>query len=60
MSAVISGSFILLPMAAFAVAWWLTGRFRRYAVARSLLDVPNARSSHAIATPRGGGSYKRF
>jgi len=24
-------------------------------MARSLLDVPNARSSHAVATPRGGG-----
>ncbi|MDA8165662.1 MAG: glycosyltransferase family 4 protein [Desulfobacteraceae bacterium] len=28
---------------------------RRYALARSLLDVPNGRSSHSIPTPRGGG-----
>ncbi len=36
-------------------AWWLTGRVRRYAVASRLIDVPNARSSHVMATPRGGG-----
>lgn len=33
----------------------LTGLARRYALARSILDVPNARSSHAVPTPRGGG-----
>ncbi|MEO6407247.1 MAG: glycosyltransferase family 4 protein [Burkholderiaceae bacterium] len=33
----------------------LTGAVRRYAQATSLLDVPNARSSHAVPTPRGGG-----
>jgi Fuc2NAc and GlcNAc transferase len=38
-----------------ALAWWLTGAMRRYALARQLLDVPNARSSHTTPTPRGGG-----
>ncbi|WP_148717335.1 MraY family glycosyltransferase [Chitinolyticbacter meiyuanensis] len=33
----------------------LTGLLRRYALARSLMDVPNERSSHVIPTPRGGG-----
>lgn len=33
----------------------LTGLIRRYALARELMDVPNARSSHSIPTPRGGG-----
>ncbi len=33
----------------------LTGWVRRLAVAHGVLDVPNERSSHAIATPRGGG-----
>lgn len=33
----------------------LVGVLRRYAVARSLMDVPNARSSHTAPTPRGGG-----
>lgn len=32
-----------------------TGMLRRYAIARSVLDVPNARSSHTVPTPRGGG-----
>lgn len=33
----------------------LTGRIRKYALARSLMDIPNARSSHSVPTPRGGG-----
>ena len=44
-----------LTLAVFLSAWWLTGRVRRYAVASRLIDVPNARSSHVLATPRGGG-----
>ncbi|WP_404359059.1 glycosyltransferase family 4 protein [Methylotuvimicrobium sp. KM1] len=39
----------------FALSYWLTGWFRRYALTKSLLDVPNARSSHVVPTPRGGG-----
>jgi Fuc2NAc and GlcNAc transferase len=33
----------------------LTGLMRRYALSRQLLDRPNERSSHSVATPRGGG-----
>lgn len=33
----------------------LTAALRRYALARSIMDIPNARSSHAVPTPRGGG-----
>jgi Fuc2NAc and GlcNAc transferase len=33
----------------------LTAALRRYALAHSLLDIPNARSSHSVPTPRGGG-----
>ena len=33
----------------------LTGCLRRYALAASLIDIPNARSSHQLPTPRGGG-----
>lgn len=33
----------------------LTGALRRYALSRSLMDIPNARSSHSVPTPRGGG-----
>ncbi len=33
----------------------LTAALRRYALAKSLMDIPNARSSHTVPTPRGGG-----
>ncbi|WP_339429546.1 glycosyltransferase family 4 protein [Pseudomonas taetrolens] len=33
----------------------LTGALRRYALANQLIDTPNARSSHTVPTPRGGG-----
>ncbi len=33
----------------------LTGLVRRYALALNLFDIPNVRSSHQVATPRGGG-----
>ncbi len=38
-----------------AVSFSLTWALRRYALSRSLMDIPNARSSHSIPTPRGGG-----
>ncbi|WP_047302412.1 MraY family glycosyltransferase [Pseudomonas fluorescens] len=37
------------------ISFVLTAGLRRYALARSLLDVPNGRSSHSVPTPRGGG-----
>lgn len=37
------------------VSWVLTGFLRRYALAKSLIDIPNERSSHSVPTPRGGG-----
>lgn len=37
------------------ISWVFTGYLRRYALSRSLVDVPNERSSHMIPTPRGGG-----
>lgn len=37
------------------VSWALTGCLRQYALSRRLMDVPNERSSHSVATPRGGG-----
>jgi Fuc2NAc and GlcNAc transferase len=45
---------ILAPLVVVA-SWWMTGRLRRYALARQVVDVPNARSSHSAPTPRGGG-----
>jgi len=46
---------IALCLFSFAASYLLTGLIRRYALKNSLLDVPNARSSHIVATPRGGG-----
>lgn len=37
------------------LAWFLTGFIRRYAISHSVMDIPNKRSSHSVATPRGGG-----
>lgn len=45
-----------VPLGLLPITWWLTGRFRRYALDRQLLDIPNVRSSHAVPTPRGGGA----
>ena len=42
-------------VAAGVISWALTGWLRQYAIKRQMVDVPNARSSHQVATPRGGG-----
>jgi len=44
-----------LLVAVAAVSILMTGALRRYALASSLMDIPNARSSHSVPTPRGGG-----
>ncbi len=41
--------------AAIIVALLGTAALRRYALARQIIDIPNARSSHTTPTPRGGG-----
>ncbi|TDF81206.1 glycosyltransferase family 4 protein [Pseudomonas sp. H9] len=46
--------WLLLTMV-FCASLLLTWILRRYALARSIIDVPNARSSHSVPTPRGGG-----
>lgn len=45
----------VIIITAFAAATVLTGLLRRYALASSMIDVPNERSSHTVPTPRGGG-----
>ena len=47
--------FCVLAVGAVAVAAALTLAMRKFALSRGLLDVPNARSSHQLPTPRGGG-----
>ncbi len=39
----------------FLATAMLTGVFRHYALKKGMMDVPNNRSSHVVATPRGGG-----
>jgi Fuc2NAc and GlcNAc transferase len=46
---------LLWVLASAPLSLVLTGLLYRYALARNLLDVPNARSSHTLPTPRGGG-----
>jgi Fuc2NAc and GlcNAc transferase len=50
---------LAIPVVALAVAAVvsaaLTGWVRWVALQRTWLDVPNARSSHSVPTPRGGG-----
>jgi Fuc2NAc and GlcNAc transferase len=48
-------SAVALAFGAFLLALALTKALERYALARGIIDVPNARSSHAVPTPRGGG-----
>ncbi len=40
---------------AVLLSLFLTAVLRRYALHRSIIDIPNARSSHSVPTPRGGG-----
>lgn len=44
----------LFPIVAL-VSFALTAVLRRYALVRSIMDIPNERSSHSAPTPRGGG-----
>ena len=44
-----------LLLAVIVASWGLTLVLRRYALAKSLIDIPNERSSHSVPTPRGGG-----
>ncbi|WP_233098313.1 glycosyltransferase family 4 protein [Pseudomonas sp. MF5691] len=50
------GEFLgLMLVTVILLSLGLTGALRHYALKNSLIDVPNARSSHSVPTPRGGG-----
>ena len=51
MTAADAGAAAVALVVAAAVAWLVARNASRI----GLLDIPNARSSHAVATPRGGG-----
>lgn len=44
----------LIPLVVLA-SLLLTAALRSYALNKQIIDVPNARSSHSVPTPRGGG-----
>ena len=46
---------MLIYIIIFLVSFILTWLYRKYAIRKSFLDVPNNRSSHTVPTPRGGG-----
>lgn len=48
-------NLIALLVVVISVSFMMTAVLRQYAIARSIVDVPNSRSSHAVPTPRGGG-----
>lgn len=48
-------NLVFLTVFVLACSLLMTGLLRRYALARNVVDVPNARSSHQRPTPRGGG-----
>jgi Fuc2NAc and GlcNAc transferase len=50
-----ANALIVVGACGFIASLVLTGLVRRYTVVLSLLDYPNARSSHTEPTPRGGG-----
>lgn len=45
----------MLILLSFVLSVFGTERYRHYALAKQILDVPNARSAHHLPTPRGGG-----
>jgi Fuc2NAc and GlcNAc transferase len=51
----VRGALLATGGAVLVATALLTGAARRLATAHGVLDVPNPRSSHSRATPRGGG-----
>jgi len=54
-SGAVSAEIICIAAGALLLSVWLTGLVRKSALARGVLDIPNERSSHQSAMPRGGG-----
>jgi Fuc2NAc and GlcNAc transferase len=52
----VTATVMWLGVLAGIVAGLLTGLIRKRALRRGVLDLPNERSSHSTATPRGGGA----
>lgn len=50
-----NNSLILFNIVIFLTSFLLTLLIRKFAIKKSIIDIPNERSSHQIPTPRGGG-----
>ncbi|MFI4937342.1 MAG: glycosyltransferase family 4 protein [Candidatus Berkiellales bacterium] len=48
-------SWISYLLVLFGISWSGVGMYRWHAISKGFLDHPSARSSHFVATPRGGG-----
>ena len=46
---------LVILIITFVVSYGLVGYFRHVALERNIIDIPNARSSHTVPTPRGAG-----
>lgn len=46
---------VIVGIIVFFMCYLLTGIYRKYALNKLVLDIPNQRSSHLFPTPRGGG-----
>jgi len=46
---------LALCLGSLVVSYALTAWIRAFALRKGIVDVPNPRSSHVVATPRGGG-----
>lgn len=46
---------IVVLSVSFAASWIGVALFRKWSLSRSVLDIPNERSSHSTPVPRGGG-----
>ncbi|WP_027906856.1 MraY family glycosyltransferase [Pseudomonas taiwanensis] len=47
--------WLIACLVVLLLSYFATWALKRYALAKKLMDVPNARSSHSQPTPRGGG-----
>jgi len=48
-------STVAFCVGAFVIGYMLTAWIRGFALKKGILDIPNPRSSHVVAIPRGGG-----
>lgn len=51
----VNHGMLMIGLSLFVLSTFITGLMRRVAIRKSILDIPNERSSHSHPTPRGGG-----